>query len=76
MTIPENCPICSRPSQFLKPILDDIKIIAKIDDHRTKVSALRAFICTAESHIFFVRAADLDMRAERFAMSRIIPAVL
>jgi len=71
MTIPEKCPICSRPSQFLKPVLEDIRIVAKIDDHRKKVFALRAFICTADSHIFFVRAADLDMRAERFAVGRI-----
>jgi hypothetical protein len=65
MTIPENCPICARPSRFIKPVLDDIQITANVNGRKKKVSALRAFICMAEHHVFFVRAADLDFRAEK-----------
>lgn len=54
---PALCPICTRSS--LEPILEQIKIQAKIDGDRN-VGALLAYKCIEFGHLFFVREADLE----------------
>jgi len=62
MNTPQSCPICNRPASFLKPVFEEMEIRTKAGDEPKTVSGMRAFICTAENQLFFVRAHDLDTR--------------
>ena len=61
--VPQSCPICKRPN--VKSVFENVPITVDIQTELRKVGGLAAFMCTVNSHIFFVRTADLEEDAAR-----------
>lgn len=62
---PYACPICGRLT--IRKLFDTVRITAEIDHEFRNVGGLAAFMCTENSHIFFVMKKDLDTTAGRAA---------
>jgi hypothetical protein len=61
MTDGVKCPICGQVE--IEPVLDQIKVTASYDGFQGQIGALLILRCKGEGHIFFVRAADIQILA-------------
>lgn len=58
---PYSCPICGRLT--LRPLFDNVEITANMDHGLRNVGGLAAFMCTENSHIFFVMKKDIELES-------------
>jgi hypothetical protein len=58
-----SCPICHRKT--IKPLFEDLGISLDVHGKLKKIGGLSTFMCTVESHIFFVRTSDLSLEYTR-----------
>jgi len=58
-----SCPICHRTT--IKPLFEDLGISIDVHGKLKKIGGLSTFMCTVESHIFFVRTSDLTLEYTR-----------
>jgi len=58
---PYSCPICGRLT--LRPLFDNVHITANVDRELRNVGGLSAYMCTENSHIFFVMKKDVEQES-------------
>ncbi len=56
-----SCPICGRSE--IEPVLKEVTVTAMYDDFEGDIGALVVLRCVYFGHIFFVRKADMEVRA-------------
>lgn len=57
-SMPYACPICGRLT--MRKLFDNVQITANLDHEFRNVGGLAAFMCTENSHVFFVMAKDIE----------------
>ena len=55
---PLSCPMCSRHT--LERVLEDVMMSAKLPCGEQKVGGIKAYRCTENGHVFFVRTTDVE----------------
>jgi hypothetical protein len=56
-----NCPICGHSE--IEPVLKEVTVTAMYEDFEGDIGALIVLRCLDFGHIFFVRKADMEVRA-------------